>query len=73
VSSRSLGHLYRSGLVLLVGLSFVGCQNGSTVTKQEEDKFKDPPKEMPAEAARYMRDHGKPPADAKAPTVGETH
>ena len=71
MSSRSLSILCRSSLILLAGLSFAGCQNGSTVTKQEEATFKNPPKEMPPEAARYMRDHGGPPADAKAPTQGE--
>lgn len=70
MSSRSLSNLCRIGMVLLAGLSFAGCQNGNTVTKLEEDKFKNPPKEMPADAARYMKDHGQPPADAKAPDMG---
>ncbi len=70
MSSRSRGSLGLLGLVLFAGLSVAGCQNGNNVTKQEEEKFKNPPKEMPAEAARYMRDHGSPAADAKAPPLG---
>ncbi len=70
MSFRYLRASFFGCLVLLAGLSVTGCNSGSTVTKTEEDKFKNPPKEMPEEAKRYMRDHGGPSPNAKAPTQG---
>lgn len=70
MSSRPYRSLKIGGLILLLLSGLPGCQNGTTVTPQEEARFKHPPKEMPPEAARYMRDHGAPPANAKAPALG---
>ena len=55
------------GLLALVGIFVTGCQNGNTVTTDEEKKFKNPPKEMPKEAVDFMKAHSAPPPGAQAP------
>ncbi|MCW3098240.1 MAG: hypothetical protein JWL77_3858 [Chthonomonadaceae bacterium] len=66
MSTRSLGAKFLGAMLLLGGLALTGCQPDSTVTKQEEAQFKNPPKEIPPEALKVMREHGGggPPAAA---------
>lgn len=71
LSSRSRGTALFGGLLLLAGLSLTGCQPDSTVTKQEEAQFKNPPKEMPPEALKAMRDHGAGGQPAAATATGK--
>jgi hypothetical protein len=64
--TRSLSARLLGAAVTLGALSLAGCQPDATVTKQEEQQFKNPPKEMPPEALKVMREHGGggPPAAA---------
>jgi hypothetical protein len=71
LSRRSLGSLCLFSLVVLAGSALTGCQPDSTVTKQEETQFKNPPKEMPPEALKAMRDHGAGSAPAQAAAPGK--
>ena len=56
-------------LVVLAAVGVSGCQNGNTVTKAEEEKFKNPPKEMPKEAIEFLSKHNGsgPPQGTQAP------
>jgi hypothetical protein len=72
LSSRFSGVKAVGLLFLLVSVSLAGCQNGSTVTPQEEQTFKNPPKEMPEAAKQYMRQHANSPQNAQAPALGTT-
>ena len=53
--------------LFIVGGTITGCSKDATVSKAEEERFKNPPKEMPKEAVEYMQKHGSgsPPAGAK--------
>lgn len=53
--------------LILCSVLLAGCKNGSSVTADEEQKFKNPPKEMPKEAVEFMKNHSAPPAGAQAP------
>jgi hypothetical protein len=58
---------HRGTLVLVAGAFFSGvisgCSNGNGGFSQKElAEMKNPPKQMPAEAAEYMRSHAKGPS-----------
>jgi hypothetical protein len=47
------------------GVTVTGCKPDGAVTPTEETRFKNPPKEIPPEALKIMREHsGGPPAGA---------
>jgi hypothetical protein len=50
------------GSVLLAG-----CKSGGGVSPEEEKAFRNPPKDMPPEAVKYMKEHSGPNGAAKAP------
>ena len=61
-NARCLG-----GLFLLVALSLTGCHSDSSVSKTEEEQFKNPPKEMPEAARKVMAEHSAQPPQSANP------
>ncbi len=55
--NRSWGVLACLGLLAVIGGSLAGCKGDSSVSASDEERFKHPPKDMPAEASKYMREH----------------
>ena len=68
MTTRTLFRFASCALLLTAGGLLTGCSRDSTVTATEEAKFKNPSKEMPAEAKEYMAKHGGGGAPASAPT-----
>jgi len=44
--------------VAVLGGGLTGCSKDAALSKDEEQRFKNPSKEMPKEAADYMKTHG---------------
>jgi len=56
------------GICAIVACLVSGCKPDSAVTQTEEQRFKNPPKEIPPEALKIMREHsGGPPAGTVPP------
>ena len=56
-----------SGLIiLLTAFAVAGCGKDASVTKTDEERFKNPAKEMPPEAANAMK-NAKPPEGGYKP------
>ena len=52
----------------LCGGAVTGCNKDASVSKSDEEKFKNPPKDAKEKAAEYMKNHpanGGTPSDAK--------
>jgi hypothetical protein len=56
------------GLSIATGVLLGGCKPDAAVTPTEEQRFKNPPTQIPPEAIKIMREHsGGPPAGAVPP------
>ena len=56
------------GVCATAGILISGCSKDAAVTQTEEQRFKNPSKEMPPEALKVMKEHSaQPPQAAGAP------
>ena len=63
-----LPRVFAFASLFFVGGVATGCSRDAEVSKSDEEKFKNPPKDAKEKAAEYMRNHpgnGAPPSDAK--------
>ena len=52
-----LSRFFAFASLFLIGGTITGCNSDTSVSKSEEEKFKNPPKDAKEKAAEYMKNH----------------